>query len=250
MTDPDVSRTVTLVTGATGGIGTAICRRLAAAGSRVVVGYHSSEAAANALAESLAGDGHAVAYAELTDSRTLSQLARFIEKRFGRLDVLVNSAATTRFVPHGDLDELDDNLIDQLFQVNWRGPFATIRACRDLLAAHPGGVVINISSIAGTTGVGSNVAYCASKAALNSMTVSLARALAPSIRVVAVAPGVVNTNFIKGIDADWREAQLQRTPLKRFAETDDVAELVVALATKLTYVTGCVVPVDGGRLIA
>jgi 3-oxoacyl-[acyl-carrier protein] reductase len=247
--DLPLAGSVTLVTGATGGIGSAICRRFAAAGSRVVVGYGHRADAAAALAESLAGGDHAVAHADMSDSDALGQLARFVDGRYGRLDVLVNGAGTTRFVQHGDLDGLDDDLIDQMFRVNWRGPFATVRALRGLLAADPGGLVVNVSSIAGLTGMGSNVAYCASKAALHSMTLSLARALAPSIRVVAVAPGFVDTGFIAGVDDAWRDAQLQRTLLGRFAEPDDVARSVLALATQLVFVTGCVVPVDGGRLL-
>ena len=105
--------------------------------------------------------------------------------------MLVNNAGVTRPVPHDDLDALDDELIDHIFQVNWRGAFATVRALRPLLAAGAGGVVVNISSVAGQTGLGSNIAYCASKAAMDSMTRSLARALAPQIRVVSVAPGWV-----------------------------------------------------------
>jgi len=161
--------------------------------------------------------------------------------------VLVNSAGTTRFVRHDDLDSLNDQLIDEIFRTNWRGPFATIRALKPLLVKSGDAVVVNISSIAGVTGVGSNVAYCASKAALNAMTLSLARALAPTVRVVSVSPGVVETEFIQALDQSWLKEQERRTPLGRLAAPDEVADAVLAVATSLRYSTGCIIPVDGGR---
>ncbi len=241
---------VAVVVGATGGLGSVICRRMADGGASAVVGYRTDEKAAQALAASLpAHDGahHAAVRCDVTKPDTLKRFADEIDRLYGRADVLVNSAGTTRFVAHKDLDALDDELIDQIFRTNWRGPFATIRALKPLLAKNGEGLVVNISSIAGITGVGSNVAYCASKAALNSMTISLARALAPAIRVVSVSPGVVETDFIKGLDESWRAEQTQRTPLGRLASPEDVADAVFAAATSLKYSTGCIIPVDGGR---
>jgi 3-oxoacyl-[acyl-carrier protein] reductase len=156
----------------------------------------------------------------------------------------------TRFVPHGDLDGLDDDLIDVILATNVRGPFATVRALRPLLdkSTQPGGaVIVNITSIAALTAVGSNVMYCASKAALDNITKSLARALAPGIRVVLVAPGLADTDFIKSMDQRWRDEQLNRTPLKRLAAPDDIAAAVVAVVKHLTYTTGSIIAVDGGR---
>jgi 3-oxoacyl-[acyl-carrier protein] reductase len=241
---------VAVVTGATGGLGVAVCRRFADAGAAVVVGYRRNPAAAEALAASLStseGNHHEAIHVDVTNSEALKRFAGDIESRYGRADILVNSAGKTRFVPHGDLDALDDQLIDEIFLTNWRGPFATIRALKPLLAKHGEGLVVNISSVAAVTGVGSNVAYCASKAALNAMTISLARALAPEIRVVSVSPGVVETGFIKGLGESWRTEQVSRTPLRRFASPEDVADAVLAVATSLRYSTGCIIPVDGGR---
>ncbi|RVA03479.1 SDR family oxidoreductase, partial [Mesorhizobium sp. M7A.F.Ca.CA.002.05.1.1] len=167
--------------------------------------------------------------------------------RFGRLDILVNCAGITRFVPHPDLDGLDDALIDSIFSVNVRGVIAATRSMRPLLDRAASGVVVNISSIAGATAMGSNIAYCASKAAVDNLTKSLARALAPKIRVVSVSPGVVDTDFIKGRDESWRDEQANRTPLGRLGTPDDVAEAVLAVATHLRFATGVVIPVDGGR---
>jgi 3-oxoacyl-[acyl-carrier protein] reductase len=109
---------------------------------------------------------------------------------------------------------------------------------------------VNISSIAGVSGIGSNVAYCASKAALNTMTVSLARALAPAVRVVSISPGLVDTDFIQGLDSDWRHEQVNRTPLGRLASPEDVSRAVLSVATMLSYTTGSIISVDGGRLLA
>ena len=142
-----------------------------------------------------------------------------------------------------------------------------VRAMRDLLAppapeggatitdnkAPIGGVgaglIVNISSIAGIYGIGSNVAYCASKAAIDSMTRSLARALAPKIRVVSVSPGFVEGEYTKNFDPKFLQNQMDNTPLGRFATGVDVANAVYALATTLTFSTGNIITVDGGRLL-
>ena len=238
---------VAVVTGAAGGIGSAITKRLAAAGCKVVLTFRNSRDEAEALMERLPGEGHAVLPLNVGDSRSAQSLAEEVENRYGTLDLLVNNAGMTRHVAHDDLDGLDDDLIDQVFRTNWRGAFACIRAFKDLLIAGDGGLVVNISSIAGTTGEGSNVAYCASKAALDSMTRSLARALAPQIRVVSVAPGLVEGDYAQKLDPKWRQAQIERTPLRRLAEAEDVANAVLALATLLPFTTGNIIHVDGGR---
>jgi len=243
-------RGVAVVTGGAGSMGTIICGALARAGMRVVVGYNRSAEKAKALAASLPGGGHAALAAPVTDSAALAKLAAEIAGRYGYCDALVNCAGVTRFVPHGDLDALDDGLIENILSTNVRGPFATVRALRPLLekSKHPGGaVIVNISSIAGLTAMGSNVIYCASKAAVDNMTKSLARALAPKIRVVSVAPGVVDNDFIRSMDQRWLEEQVARTPLKRLAAPDEVASAVVAAINHLTFTTGSIIPVDGGR---
>jgi 3-oxoacyl-[acyl-carrier protein] reductase len=241
---------VAVVTGGTGGIGASICKVLASAGFAVVVGYRRSAAAAERLAAALPGSGHAAMSAAVTDSGSLRVLAAQIVKRYHRCDVLVNCAGTTRFVPHGDLDGLDDALIDEILTTNVRGSFAAVRALSPLLQASSrpgGGVVINISSIAARTAMGSNIMYCASKAALDNMTLSLARALAPAVRVISVSPGLVDTEFVKSLDAGWRDAQAERTPLGRLAATDEVATAVLIAVRDLTFTTGSVISVDGGR---
>ncbi|HEY3808677.1 MAG TPA: SDR family oxidoreductase [Steroidobacteraceae bacterium] len=244
---------VALVTGATGGLGAAIARALAVAGFNVAVGYHRSAEAAARLAGDLTGEGHFCVPASVTDSAALRRTAVQIEERCGRCDVLVNCAGTTRFVAHADLTGLDDALFDAIFAVNVRGAFAGVRALEEMLARSDlpgGGVIVNISSIAAVTAMGSNIAYCASKAALDNMTRSLARALAPRIRVLSISPGLVDTDFIKSLEPAWRDEQAARTPLRRLAQPAEVARAVVAAVTQLTFTTGSIIAVDGGRPLA
>jgi 3-oxoacyl-[acyl-carrier protein] reductase len=248
--EPMHERPVGIVTGGAGGIGKSICGALAREGMRVVVGYNRSADGARELVDSLPGQGHAALATPVTDSGALAGLASTMSARYGRCDVLVNCAGTTRFVPHGELDSLDDDLIDLILATNVRGAFATVRALRQLLdkSTQPGGaVVVNISSLAAVTGMGSNVMYCASKAAVDNMTKSLARALAPRIRVVSVSPGLVETDFIKSMDQRWRDEQLERTALKRLASPNEVAAAVVAVVKNLTFTTGSIIAIDGGR---
>ncbi|HAZ79990.1 MAG TPA: short-chain dehydrogenase, partial [Porticoccaceae bacterium] len=156
---------VVLITGAAGGIGSAISLAYAAVGIKVIVGYNSNFEKAQKLCESLPGDGHVTKHVPVLDSAALSSLADEIKQDMGRLDILVNNAGVTKVVPHQDLDGLQDEDIDRILATNFRGSFACVRACQDLLAKSGEGLVVNISSIAGTTAVGSSVAYCASKAA-------------------------------------------------------------------------------------
>ena len=238
---------VALVTGGSGGIGSEICRRLAADGCTVYVGYAGNKERAEILAGDLPGLSHESIHADVTSQESLDAVALQIQEKHGELNALVNCGGVTRPVPHENLVELDDELIDRIFRVNWRGPFATIRAMEPVLRAAEDPVVVNISSIAGVTGVGSNVAYCASKAALDSMTRSLARALAPDIRVVSVSPGWVLGEYAAKADPVMLQAQVDATPLGALATPADVAAAVSAVIHHLKMTTGSIIPVDGGR---
>jgi 3-oxoacyl-[acyl-carrier protein] reductase len=251
--EPKLAHRVALVTGGTGGLGSAICQALADEGASVIVGFNQSADAGRTLAAALTSDSHqhhAAMAAPVTDSAALLALADEIGKCYSRLDILVNCAGITRFVPHSDLDSLDDALIDDILATNVRGPFATARALRPLLVKNSVGLIVNISSIAAVSAMGSNVLYCASKAALDNMTKSLARALAPDIRVVSVSPGLVDTDFVKSLDINWRHEQVARTPLSRLAAPAEVAQAVIAAATHFTFSTGAIFSVDGGRQLA
>jgi len=247
MKDTSMNNQVAVVTGAAGGIGSAICRRLAVAGAKVVLADIKAPAEIQSLADTLIGKGHLVSQTFVDDSTSCNRLANRLTEVFGSLDLLVNCAGITTPINHDDLESLTDEWIDRIFRVNWRGAFSMIRAMRPLLEKRDHSTVINISSIAGVTGVGSNVAYCASKAALDSMTRSLGRALAPKIRVVSVSPGWVLGDYAKRFDPAYIQAQTEATPLKRLATPEDVAETVWTIHTKLTLMTGNIVPVDGGR---
>ncbi len=238
---------VAVVVGGGGGIGSAICRRLATDGHALVVGYANSRDRAETLVGELGGSPHTAMKIDNTDSDSLRSVAARVGSDFGQVDVLVNCGGVTRPVSHDDLDSLDDDLIDRIFAVNWRGPFATIRAFRSLLEAAPAPVVVNISSVAAVMGIGSNVAYCASKAALDSMTRSLGRSLAPTIRVVSVSPGWVLGEYAASMPEGLVDGQKAVTPLGRLALGDDVAAAVSAVVRDLPMTTGAIIPVDGGR---
>jgi 3-oxoacyl-[acyl-carrier protein] reductase len=238
---------VAVVTGGSRGIGAATARVLAGAGARVVITHRDSEQAAKDVCASLPGTGHRVLRAPAADTAAIEEAAASVAALEGRLDVLVNNAATTKVIPHKDLDALDDELFDLILKTNVRGAFATVRAFRKLLAADGGGVIVNISSLAARQAGGSNIAYCASKAGLDNMTVALARALAPEVRVLSVAPGLVDTEFTKAWDPAVRQRYLDRSVLGRLPTPEDVALAVLAAVTLMPATTGAVIPVDAGR---
>ncbi|MET0970783.1 MAG: SDR family oxidoreductase [Tardiphaga sp.] len=244
-----LSGKVAVVIGGSGGIGAAATQALAAEGATVVVTWRSAEAAAEALLAKLPGSGHLARRAVVEDTATLVSLAGDVKAAFGRCDMLVNGAGYTKPIPIGDLDALTDDFIDDMFKVNWRGQFAAIRAFAPLLKASGDGLIVSVSSIAGLNGVGSNLAYAAIKAGIDTMTKSLARALAPAVRVMAVSPGVVATDFVPGRDAAALEKVAPTIPLKRVATAEDVGRAIAACATHLTYSTGSLIVVDGGRAL-
>jgi 3-oxoacyl-[acyl-carrier protein] reductase len=270
---------VALVTGGAGGIGSAICKKLAEEGASVIITYNSNAEKAENLANILRGTDFGfrtsdfgntlsksdipnpqsfnVFHAPTTDAVRLNALSNFIKNEYGKLDILVNNAGITTPVPHDDLDGLTDEWIDKIMQTNVRGTFAMIRACKELLLAATqnskletqNSLVVNISSVAATIGIGSNVAYCASKAAIDSMTRSLGRSLAPKIRVISVSPGLVMGEYASNFSPEFIQSSTDLTPIGRLATPEDVADTVYALAAYLTFTTGSIIPVDGGRAL-
>ena len=238
---------VAVVTGGSSGIGAATVRRMAAAGAICVIGYNEGIGRAQALAAELSGEGHLALRIPMEDSDAIRAAAAEVEARLGRCDVLVNSAATTRAVPHADLEGLDDALIDRVMVTNVRGPFATIRAFAPLMKRGGDGVIVNISSLAAITGTGSSIIYGASKAALDTMGMSLARVLGPEIRVVSISPSAVATDFVPGRSREAVEKQAASSPLQRVTEADDVALAIMAAVTHLRLTTGSIILVDGGK---
>ena len=247
----DLGGKVAVVTGASSGIGAASARLFAEAGARVVVGYNKGVDRANAVVGGLVGSGqagfHKAMHLPLEDSGQIRKVAAAVREEFGRADILVNSAGFTRMVAHHDLEALDDDLIDQVLTANVRGPFATIRAFVPLLRESGDGVIVNISSGAAQSGTGSSIIYGASKAALNTMSMALARVLGPEIRVIVVAPGMVHTGFVPGRTEEMMAKAAATTPLKRAIEPEDVALAVISCVTHLTHTTGSILSVDAGR---
>ena len=239
---------VAVITGGTGAIGMACAHRLSRLGAHCVLLYHRESAqAAQTKAEALTGSGHCAMRVQVTDSASLKTAAESVMQRYGRIDILINSAGYTQPVPAADLEALTDELIDDILQVNFRGVMASIRAFMPMLQASGDGLVVNISSIAAFTGTGSNLAYVAAKAATDVVGDALAKAFAPRVRVVSVSPGVVDTGFVPGRGADFNEKAAATIPLKRVGTADDVAAAVQACATTLRYMTGTRLVVDGGR---
>jgi len=242
---------VSLVTGGGTGTGRAIALALAAEGSSVVVNYSRSKQDAEKTAHDISQIGvHGIAVnadvsrdAEVRDmmNRTIGEL--------GRLDVLVNCAGYTAFIPHRDLESLTDEVWQKTLDVNLRGVFLCSRAAIPLMVKQGQGSIINIASIAGITGLGSSIVYCASKAGILSLTRSLAMAFAPEVQVNAISPGgIEDTRWSKGQE-QFNEAGRLQTPMRRLASVADIAEVAVFLAAGRHFMTGQNLVVDGGRVI-
>jgi 3-oxoacyl-[acyl-carrier protein] reductase len=242
---------VALVTGGGTGIGLATAHALAGEGAAVAVNWSRSEAEAAAAVDALRKAG-ARAMAVRADVSVDAEVTAMIDRvaaELGRLDVLINNAATTRFIDHADLDALDEATWDRTFDVNVKGCWFCCRAAAKRMRAQgTGGAVVNVASIAGLNGNGSSVAYCASKAAVITMTKSLARALAPDIRVNAVAPGFIESRWTAEQHAA-RERHRAATPLRRNGRPEDIAGTIVHLAAA-DWITGETVVIDGGRTLA
>jgi 3-oxoacyl-[acyl-carrier protein] reductase len=238
---------VALVTGGGSGIGKATAVRLAAIGSTVIVGYNSRSALAEETVGGLQGSGHTAMRIAIDDSASIAEAVAAVNKRYGRLDALINCGGATTPVPLGDLEKLTDDIFDRTVMVNLRGPFAMIRAFRPLLERGDGAAIVNISSIAARTGVGSSLAYLAAKAGVDALTIALAKVLAPRIRVFSVSPAGVDTDFVPGRTREQLQKTAEKMPLAHVTTPDDVAKAVVACIVNLTSSTGIVVPVDEGR---
>jgi NAD(P)-dependent dehydrogenase (short-subunit alcohol dehydrogenase family) len=241
---------VAVITGGKGAIGWATARRLAALGARIVSIDRSDPEKVQALLDTLpkvASGAHFALTASITDSAALNAAAEAVKQRAGRCDILVNSAGFTKPVAANDLEGLTDALFDDVVQTNLRGVFATIRAFTPLLKANSDGLIVNVSSIAGITGAGSNLAYAAAKAGVDLLTKALGKALAPHIRVIAVSPGVVDSSFVPDRGAEFNEKAAATIPLQRIGHVDDTAAAIEACATTMRFATGSRFVVDGGR---
>jgi 3-oxoacyl-[acyl-carrier protein] reductase len=252
-----------IVTGSASGLGAATAAILAKGGARIVINYASSQKEAEQTADlcRTAGGEVVVVQGDVSRDEDCRKIAAAAAP-WGRVDALINNAGTTKHMAHDNLDGLSAEDFLRIFEVNTIGPFQMVRAARSLLeagakASGRASTVVNVSSVAGISGVGSSVAYAASKGALNTMTLSLARALAPLIRVNTVCPGYIDTPWFtkgRGVDgaAKVRDSVIAKVPLKRASTAEDVAGLVCFLATpQSSNMTGEVVRMDAGaHLIA
>jgi len=245
----DLHGTVALVTGGGTGIGRATSLALARRGVAVAVNYARSRDEAEATARDIttAGGRAFAVQADVSDDSAVRALAATVVERFGGVDLLVNNAATTRYIALQDLDGATDEVWDSILALNVKGPFYCARAVAPHMRARGRGAIVNIGSIAGLTGDGSSLPYAVSKAAVAGLTRSLARALAPEIRVCNVAPGIVETRWTQGREEHVRHLSAAAL-LRRTASPEDVAELVCALLAN-DAVTGQTVPIDGGMVM-
>ena len=243
------SAPVALVTGGGTGIGRAIAVRLAHEHAAVAVGYSRSEAEANQTVEEIRGcGGRALAVrADVGDQRDVEAMVGRVAAELGPPTWLVNNAATTVSIPLGDLEAVTGEIFDRLFSVNVKGPFYCARAAAGYMRANGGGAIVNIGSIAGVNGDGSSLPYATSKAALAGLTRSLARALAPAIRVCCIAPGVVRTRWWEGRQ-DHMERLSSKSLLERTTLPEDIADMVVAVLRQ-PAITGQLIVVDGGQTL-
>jgi 3-oxoacyl-[acyl-carrier protein] reductase len=238
---------VALVTGAGTGMGRAIAELFAREGAKVAVNYSKSRDAADEVVAGIRGaGGTAIAIgADVSLVADVNAMIERVNREFGQLDILVNNAGWSTRIPHDKLDNLTDEIWDRTFDTNLKGAFYAVRSAVPSLRKQLGSSIVNVASVAGITGMGSSIAYAASKGAMITMTKSLARALAPEIRVNAIAPGFVRTRF-----ANWPASAFDQgeavTPLKHLATVEEIAALALYLVADAGSTTGETIVVDGG----
>jgi 3-oxoacyl-[acyl-carrier protein] reductase len=247
---------VALVTGSSGGVGAATVKQLAAKGCSVAINFSKSRAAGEAVAaecEKLGGQALLV-QGNVADDADCRRIVAETLARFGRIDFLVNNAGTTKFVAHKNLGGLSAEDFHAIYAVNTIGPFQMVRAAEAALRAARGAVV-NVSSVAGVYGTGSSLAYVASKAALNGMTLSLARVLGPEVRINAVCPGFIEGDWLREGMGDQAYETARATwkanaPLGTTNTPNDVADSILMFLLYATNVTGETLLIDSGMRLA
>ncbi len=251
----EVGGKVAIVTGSATGVGWSTALMLAERSCNVVVNYTRSEAEARETAAEVERRGAQalLVRADVSSDADCRRMVREALERWGRLDILVNNAGTTVFVPHHDLEALTEEAWDRIFAVNVRGTFYMSRAAAPALRASGQGAIVNIASTAGIRAGGSSIPYAASKAAIINLTVSLARVLAPEVRVNCIAPGFIDTRWLaQGYGERFpalRESVRQQTPLKDVGRPEHMAQAVISMITGMDWVTGQTLVVDGGNII-
>lgn len=244
---------VALITGGGTGIGRAIAHSFAKEGAHVVINYSKSQAEAAKTASELEALGarSSTIGADVSSDKAVREMVVEVHRRCGRIDILVNNAGFTRFIDHANLEAMEEGIWDRIFAVNLKGLFFCCRAVAAIMKEQKSGRIINIASVAGITGNGSSIAYCASKAGVISVTKSLARVMAPDVSVNAIAPGLIDTRWLDGVErADTMRKNFQNNALlKRVGTPEDIAEVALSLTADWNFVTGQVIVVDGGRTV-
>ncbi|MDP5148232.1 SDR family NAD(P)-dependent oxidoreductase [Shewanella sp. ULN5] len=244
---------VALITGASSGVGAAVALDLAKRGVKVVINFANNEHGAKQTLDQVqqAGSVGAIFQADVSNNQECCELVNFVVKEFGRLDVVINNAGTTSFVPHNELDQLSDEIWRSTLNTNLLGPFYISRAATPFLEQQGGGEIVMTSSIAGLTTHGSSIAYCASKAGLNSLTKTLAKTLgSKNIRVNAVCPGLIDGAWSEqGWGEHWQTAKdmtLQASAIHHISTPQDVAASIVHIITGPDNMTGQIISLDSG----
>lgn len=247
---------VAIVTGASSGIGAAAAEQLARAGVKVLVNYSGNRDGADAVVQACtdAGGEAFAMQGDVSQDDDCKALAQAAADRWGRVDILINNAGFTINANQSDLDALQAADFERIYGVNLIGSYQMVRAALPWLKTSGQGSVVNTSSVAGVVGIGSSIAYAASKGALNSMTLSLARSLAPEVRVNAVCPGFVDSAWwARRHDAATIDAMRKRAAstavLRRVATSDDVAEAMMLFALHGRSITGQLLVVDNGMTL-
>lgn len=238
---------VAVVVGAGGGVGMAVSKNLAKCGARIIGIVRNNTSKLQKQFDQFDNQNlrHEIIVADITKSKELEKAAKYVDQ----CDILVNTAGFSKIIAHNNLEELTDDFFDQMLHVNLRAVFSTIKIFLPLIKKSSNGLIVNISSAAALrAGRGSNIAYAAAKAGLESMTKNLALALAPAVRVVSICPISMNTGFLPLPNEFYHNAG-EETPLKRVVLPEDVASVVEACATKMRFATGTCFVIDGGKLL-
>ena len=249
----ETSGKVAIVTGSARGVGAAVVNQLASQGWKVVINYSKSEDQAREVEEACrrAGGESLLCQADVASDDDCRRMVDETMSQWGRIDALVNNAGTTRFCGHANLEGLSAEDFQYIYGVNVVGPYQMVRAASPHMKAAGKGAIVNVASTAGVTGVGSSVAYAASKGALITMTLSLARVLGPEIRVNAVCPGFIQGSWLRqGLGDELYDATKQylesSSPLNMTATPETVAESICYFITGAPLVTGETLILDGG----